>query len=105
MSPDTWTTAEMVRAIQRIEQAQASVLDELRSQRHETVSRDVWEEWKRQVAIDIVNLEAEQARIRKDMRTEIAEMRAAQRWAVGLAVTAALGAVATFINALGLGAS
>ena len=106
MTPDAqWTQAETVRTIQRIEAGMLEIRDELRLQRRELVSRELWEEWKGQVATDIVNLEAEQARIRKDTRDELAEMRNAQRWAVGFALTAVIGVVGTIINALGLGSA
>lgn len=102
-----WSQPEMVRAIQRIERTQAETLSELRAQRSEYLHRDVYHadqkslaDYKSQVAVDIVNLEAEQARIRKDVRDS-------QRYALTLAVSIAgvvAGVIATVINATGLGA-
>lgn len=57
-------------------------------------------EWKQAVATDLVNVEAEQTRLRRDVRD-------GQRWAVAISVSAAgvFVAVATLIvNAAGLGA-
>lgn len=108
MSPETWSQPELVRAVQRIERGQAETLTELRNQRLEYLHRDVYaadraslEEYKRQVAADLVDLGAEQARIRKDMRDG---QRFAITTATGIAGVAAA-IVATIINALGLGAS
>ena len=75
------------------------------------VPRELWDEWKQNIAVDLVNLEAEQARIRKEVREEFVSFRAEQRngvrWALGFAVTAfgvAVAATGLLVNALGLGA-
>lgn len=118
MSPESWTTPEMVRAISDIKRTLGEIRAELRDQRGEYLSREVYTsdrtgdqkslaDYKQQVAIDIVNLEAEQARVRKDIRAEVNEIRAGQRWAFGVAVTAIIGAISSVvavINMVGLGA-
>lgn len=111
MSPDSWTQPEIVRAIQRIEKTQTETLAELRAQRAEYLHRDVYqadqkslEAYKQQVAVDLVNVEAEQARVRQDLRAEVDAIRGGMWRFAGLTVAAA-GVVVTVINALGLGAA
>lgn len=92
MSPETWTQAELVRAVLDIKTALAEIKTELRAQRGEYVHADVWDEWKRQVAADIVDLEAEQARATKDRsdreRRIRQDLQGQMRWAIGTALTA-----------------
>lgn len=108
--PEQWSTAEVVRAIGDMKLTLGEIRSELRSQRGEYLSRDVYAsdqkslaEYKQAVAVDIVNLEAEQARIRKDLRAEVSDIRAGQRWAIGVAVTAFIGAVGSLISMIGPG--
>lgn len=119
---ESWTNPEMVRAFNRMEKAFQQLELRLTS---DYVRRDVYEsdqrgldEWKRDAALDIVNLEAEAARakrdqaadikaIRDDHDKDIAAIRTGQRWAMGLSVSAAGVVVATIAwltNAVGLGA-
>lgn len=110
MTPDSWTTPEMVRAIGDIKRTLTEIRTELREQRGEYLPREVYAsdqrslaEYKADVAKDIVDLGAEQARIRKDVRAEVDAIRAGMRWGVALAVTGA-GVVAAIVNTVGLGA-
>jgi TRAP-type uncharacterized transport system fused permease subunit len=109
----TWSTPELVRAVRRIEETTQRIEKRLSS---EYVRQDVYqadarglEEWKREVAVDVVNIEAEQARIRKEHRDDIDAFRIGQRWAVGIALTAAAvvvagaGVLINVISAAGLG--
>lgn len=100
-----------MRAIGEIKQILGEMRAEQKAQRHEMVPRELWEEWKGQIATDVVNLEAEQARIRKEFREELRQhredMSTTARWAIGLAVTAfsvAIAGIGLIVNALGLGA-
>ena len=99
-SPETWTTAELVRAVLDIKATLASINAELRSYRSETVDRAVWVEFKRQIAADIVRLEAKDdeaardrherdRRIREDIRSQMRWSLTAAMTAVGIALTAA----------------
>ena len=114
MSPESWSTPEMVRAITDIKTMLGEVRKELRDQRGEYLPREVYTsdrsgdqrsfaDYKAEVAKDIVDLGAEQARIRKDIRAEVDAIRAGMRWGVALAVTGA-GVVAAIVNTMGLGA-
>lgn len=103
-----WTSPELARNIIEIKSILGEIRREQQAQRSEFVHRDLREAdqksldaYKQQVAVDIVNIEAEQARIRKDVRDS-------QRYAMSLAVTIAgviAGIVATVVNATGLGVS
>jgi hypothetical protein len=111
MAPDTWSQAELVRAIAELKSILSEMRAEQKAQRHEMVPREVWDEWKQNLATDLVNLEAEQARIRKEVREEFASFRSEQRntvrWSLGFAVSAfgvAIAGTAFLMNALGLGA-
>lgn len=125
MSPDTYSQAEMIRWLQRNEAAvresaattDAAILalrEELRDLHGWFVPRELydaneraWGEWKREVAQDVVNLGAEQARIRKDLREELAAFRTSTRQVVTVSVAVAgvvLAGVSWVTNALGLGA-
>lgn len=105
-----WSAPEMQRAIQRIE---ASALRIERTLASDYVRRDVYEsdrrgldEWKREVATDLVNLEADATRTRRDHRTDIDAIRTGQRWAIGLSVSAAgvmVGVITYITNTVGLG--
>ena len=107
MAPDTWTTPELVRAVQRIERAQAETLAELRAQRADFLLNAVYtsdqkslDDYKVEVAKDLIDLGAEQARVRRDMASNL-------RWAIGTAIAAAGVSVAgmSFVmDVLGLGA-
>lgn len=117
MSPDTYSQAELVRSVARIEEMLTEMNGRLRS---DYVPREVWEraweglaEWKAQVTADIVNLEAEAARSRREHTDEHKELReyadkrvdaerearvGGQRWAIGIGVTTALGLIGTLLT-------
>lgn len=107
----TWTPPEMQRAIERIEAAVIRI--ELNSA-ESYVRRDVYvadqralDEWKRDLAMDVVNLEAEATRIRRDHNADIAAIRTGQRWALGIAVSGVgvmVGMLAWVVDNIGLGA-
>ena len=121
MTPESYSQAEVVRTLARIEDAVTDMSARMRS---EYVPREVWEEswralaeWKASVATDVVNLEAAQARSERDHRdahTRIydhVEKRvegertarvSGQRWAIGLATTAALGLIGTLLTVLNM---
>lgn len=119
----TWTQPEMVRAFGRMELAFKELQKSLTS---DYVRRDVYEadqrgldEWKRDAATDIVNLEAEAARskrdtaaevkaVREDHDKDITAIRTGQRWALGVAVSGVgvmIGMLAWVVDNVGLGAS
>lgn len=107
---ETWSTPEMVRAITDIKRTLTEIRKELHDQRGEYLPREVYAsdqrslaEYKADVAKDVVDLGAEQARIRKDLRAEVDAIRAGMRWGLALTVTAA-GVVAAVVNTMGLGA-
>lgn len=108
MAPDTYSTAEIVRLLTAMNVRLGKIEDRLQDH---YVPKELWDAWKVQIGTDVVNLEAEQARIRKEVREEFAtfrsEQRATTRWALGFAVSAfgvAVAATAFLMNALGLGA-
>jgi len=117
MSPDTYSQAELVRTVNRIEEMLTEMSTRLRS---DYLARETWErdnrsldEWKAQVAADIVNIEATAARDRQsheeahrriydhvDRRvTAERESRVGgQRWAIGIGVTSSLGLIGTLLT-------
>lgn len=117
MAPDTYSQAELVRSVARIEEMLTEMNGRLRS---DYVPREAWEqawaglaEWKAQVAADIVNLEAGTARDRqahedahrrlydhvdKRVNAERADRVGGQRWAIGLGITSALGLIGTLLT-------
>lgn len=108
MAPDSYTQAEIVRLLTSLNSRLAKIEDRLQDH---YLPRGEWDAWKQQIGIDVVNLEAEQARIRRDVRDEFAsfrsEARSSARWALGFAVSAfgvAIAGTAFLMNALGLGA-
>lgn len=115
MAPESWTQAEVVRALERIESAVGDVRTELRSQRAEFVPREVYEadqrnyvEFKQLAATDIVNLEASMSRLRKETEDAFEAHRqervVANRWVVGVVLTGTA-VLVSIINAMGLGVS
>ena len=111
VAPDTWTHPEMVRALQRIETSLDALRVEVAGKHREFVPREVWEqawaglnEWRSAVSTDVVNLEAEAARLRKELDDRLDAERtdrvAGNRWAVGLAITGA-GVLTAILNAVG----
>lgn len=114
MSPDTWSQPEIVRSLQRIERGVTELRQELRSTRDEFVPREVWDqawagltEWKTVVSTDVVNLQAEAARTRKDIDERFAQERRDRligiRWGIGIGISGA-GLLFGIISQLGLGA-
>jgi hypothetical protein len=104
MADETWAPGELVRTIKRIDESVGRIETRLTN---EFVRKDVWTDYKQQVAVNIIDLEAEQARIRKEHRADLDGYRVGQRWAVGIALTAATVVVAgagLIINAMGMGA-
>lgn len=121
MTPESYSQAEVVRTLRRIEDAVTEVSGRMRS---EMVPREVWEEswralaeWKASVATDVVNLEAGLARSERDHKdahsriydhvdkrvsAEATARVSGQRWAIGLATTAALGLVGTLLTILNM---
>lgn len=128
MTPNSageWSQPELARNVIEIKQMLHDMRIEQRAQRAEFVHRDVYaadqrsyEEYKRQAANDMVDVQAEQARIRKelaqadekireDAREALADERRSRldgQWKFAtLAITGA-GVVAAIVNATGLGA-
>lgn len=108
MAPDSYTQAEIVRLLQAMHARLGKIEDRLQDH---YLPRGEWDAWKVQIGTDVVNLEAEQARIRRDLREEVEKIRVDQRssarWALGFAVSAfgvAVAATGFLMNALGLGA-
>lgn len=117
MSPETYSQAELVRAMLEIKDTLNEMNGRLRS---DYVPREVWEaswaglgEWKAQVVADVVNLEAEAARDRqahddahrrlydhvdRRVNAERADRIGGQRWAIGLGITTALGLIGTLLT-------
>ncbi len=105
MSPDTYSQAEIVRLLRSLD-TRMGKMEERLDERY--VPRETWDtawgglrDWRTEVGVRITDLEADQARARKEHREDMEKVRqervAGNRWAVTTAIAGA-GLLATIVS-------